>query len=130
MPQNKSDVYRIVDSQTDNHDSHDNRNDGNEDHETINVSSIGHTVDGLLSDSENAKAAEPTNLIVLNINDRFDINRSVEEAKDAVAAIRFKTINTDNCLAERNPLVCLNVVELRVALAMRFLDFTDITDRL
>lgn len=62
------------------------------------------------------------------MDDSFEISDSTDRAQPA--AINFEVINVDNCSAERHPKVCLNVVELRVALAMRFLDFTEINDRL
>lgn len=46
------------------------------------------------------------------------------------AAVRFEAINIDNHLVERHPKIALNVIELRVALAMSFLEFREINDRM
>jgi hypothetical protein len=88
---------------------------------------------------------QPTTLKILNIRDRW-INGSSNDDRDeqnrenastkskkspsSADAIRFEVINIDNSSVERHPKIPLNVIELRVALAMRFLDFVEVNDRL
>lgn len=68
-----------------------------------------------------------TTLKLLNIDD--SIASSIAN-DDEPAAVRFEAMNIDNCLTERHPALALNVIELRVALAMCFLEAREANDRL
>jgi hypothetical protein len=71
---------------------------------------------------------EETTLKILNIEEK--IGCGGDERTNEAKAVRFEVINVDNSSVERHPKIALNVIELRVALAMRFLDFVEINDRL
>lgn len=77
-----------------------------------------------LSCAEEQKSLERTTLKILNIDDE------IGEFDGRTKALRFEVINVDNSSVERHPKIALNVIELRVAFAMRFLDFVEINDRL
>lgn len=66
-----------------------------------------------------------TTLKLLNIDQCFEANESGE-----AAAVVFEAMNIDNCLTERHPALALNVIELRVAMAMCFLEAREANDRL
>lgn len=88
------------------------------------------------------EAEKLTVLKILNIDKNMidDVNVTPEKKNnkhelptnnnEQVAAVQFEAINIDNNLVQRHPRVSLNVVEIRVALAMCFLEFREINDRL
>lgn len=80
-------------------------------------------------DATEARLADLTVLRLDNLREPVSITTAPPEDADA-AAVRFEAINVDNNLVERHPKIALNVVELRVALAMSFLEFREIDDRL
>lgn len=103
--------------------------------------------DGSRNDREQRDVLERTVLRILNMDEKFRINEistntlntlntfpghddDSRRALDTAAAVRFEVLNVDNSSVERHPKICLNVVELRVALAMRFLRFVEVNDRL
>lgn len=101
-------------------------------------------IDTLQSDSYANTTTESEKLTVfkiLNIDKNMidDVNVTPENYNkhelptsnnERVAAVQFEAINIDNNLVQRHPRISLNVVEIRVALAMCFLEFREINDRL
>lgn len=91
-----------------------------------------------MASSDAATAADPTTITTLKVlnsrdklkNFNIDDNASTDSPPAPAAAILFEAINIDNNLVERHPKIALNVVELRVALAMCFLEFREIHDRM
>lgn len=76
------------------------------------------------------EAKESTTLKVLNIHEPIELKMKDTLEEQPPAAVTFEVLNLNNCLAERQPVVALSVVEIRLALAMSFLEFREKDDRL
>lgn len=76
------------------------------------------------------KSKDLTTIKVLNINEPVELKTEDTPEEQPPAAVNFEVLNLNNCLVERQPVVALSIVEIRLALAMSFLEFREKNDRL